>query len=228
MMARTTAKRTSSRPQRSRSTSRAPEAGSREKILEAALHAFASHGFDGAKTRDIAAAAGVNQGLITYHFSSKDSLWHAAVDSIFAQLQRTLGDRVMALQDVPPLARLRATVKHFVRFSAAHPELHRIMVSECTRDTPRMRWLVDHHIRPLFEGSAALIRSAQQEGLAQHVDAALLHYMMIGAATHIFLVAPEYQRLTGTDPSDSAVVEALADAVAEALLGPQPKARKRA
>lgn len=221
-MPRTPAKRTGPRGRSTARTSPRAEAATRDRILDAALHAFASHGFDGAKTRAIAAAAGVNQGLITYHFSSKEALWRAAVEMIFAQLQQSLGDRVVALRDVPPLARLRATVKHFVRFSAAHPELHRIMVQEATRDTPRMRWLVDRHIRPIFEGSAALIRRAQSDGLAQRVDAALLHYMMIGAATHIFLVAPEYERLTGRNPSERAVVEALAEAVASALLGPTP------
>jgi AcrR family transcriptional regulator len=55
----------------------------RERIVQAALDAFATYGFGGASTRQIAALAGENQGLITYHFSTKESLWKAAVDSIF-------------------------------------------------------------------------------------------------------------------------------------------------
>ena len=31
--------------------------------------------------------AGVNQGLITYHFRSKDELWRAAADRIFSLLR---------------------------------------------------------------------------------------------------------------------------------------------
>src|SRR5258705_6888178 len=64
----------------------------RERIVVAALEAFAERGFEGARTRDIAARAKVNQGLITYHFSSKPDLWKAAVDHIFAIVAESLGD----------------------------------------------------------------------------------------------------------------------------------------
>ncbi len=45
---------------------------SRTALLEAALHCFAQRGFDGTSIRDIAAAAGRNSSLISYHFSSKE------------------------------------------------------------------------------------------------------------------------------------------------------------
>jgi AcrR family transcriptional regulator len=58
----------------------------RARIVEAAVEAFSSHGFEGATTRQIAALAGENQGLITYHFANKETLWKAAVDSLFSGL----------------------------------------------------------------------------------------------------------------------------------------------
>src|SRR5262252_1306841 len=85
----------------------------RDRIVAAALAAFAERGFDGARTRDIAARAGVNQGLITYHFSSKEALWKAAADHIFARLGEDFGRRLEALRDVEPVARLRAVARHF-------------------------------------------------------------------------------------------------------------------
>lgn len=47
----------------------------RDKILDEAGLAFAEAGFAGARTRDIAAGAGVNQGLIRYYFGSKEQLF---------------------------------------------------------------------------------------------------------------------------------------------------------
>jgi TetR/AcrR family transcriptional regulator len=47
----------------------------RDLILEAALAAFAEHGFHGANMRDIAGRAGVSQGLVHHHFGSKEALW---------------------------------------------------------------------------------------------------------------------------------------------------------
>ena len=57
-----------------------------EALLDAALHEFAAHGFDGASTRAIATRAGVHQPQINYHFDSKEALWRAAVDHLFARL----------------------------------------------------------------------------------------------------------------------------------------------
>jgi AcrR family transcriptional regulator len=192
---------------------RAQSAPAPERILSAALAAFAERGFDGATTREIAADAGVPQGLVTYHYASKQALWEAAADWVFGTLAAELAAATEALRDVEPAARLRAVMKRFVRFSAAHPELHRFMVHEGSHEGPRLRWLVDRHIRPLFESSTALIREA-----APTVDAAHLHYVLIGAIAHVFAVAPEFTRVTGRDPRAPEMVEAHANAVVDLLV----------
>jgi TetR/AcrR family transcriptional regulator len=184
-----------------------------DRILSAALAAFASRGFDGATTREIASDAGVPQGLVTYHYQSKQALWEAAVDWEFRALSADLAAAAEALRDVDPVTRVRAVLKRFVRFAAAHPELHRFMVHEGSHDGPRLRWLVDRHLRPLFETSTALIRAA-----APGADAAHLHYLVLGAASHLFAVAPEFTLLTGRDPFASEMIEAQASAVVDALI----------
>ena len=192
----------------------------RERIVAAALAVFAECGFNGARTRDIAARAGVNQGLITYHFASKEALWKAAADRIFARLGDEFGRRLEALQDVEPVARLRAVARHFVRFAAAHPELHRFMVEEGKSDGPRLQWLVERYVRPLYEASRDLIEAAQREGALPRTHPVHLHYILLGAATHLFVNAAEVRRLTGQDPMRKDVIEAHADAVISLLLGP--------
>jgi DNA-binding transcriptional regulator YbjK len=67
-----------------------------------ALEAFAERGFHGASTRDIAQRAGTHQGLITYHFRSKDELWRAAADRIFGMLHETLAERLTGLDPARP------------------------------------------------------------------------------------------------------------------------------
>jgi AcrR family transcriptional regulator len=47
---------------------------SREKLLAAALHLFATHGVDRVSVRDIANSAGVNSALVGYYFRGKDGL----------------------------------------------------------------------------------------------------------------------------------------------------------
>jgi TetR/AcrR family transcriptional regulator len=215
------AKRTA--PRRRTATGGPPRpTATRDRIVEAALEAFADSGFDGATTRDIAAAAGVNQGLITYHFAGKEELWKATVEHVFGELRASFA-ALQILQDVDPLTRLRLSIRQFVRFTAAHPELHRLMVQEGKSDGPRQRWLVDRHIKPLFELTVEMIRQAQRDGLLIDIPAPHLHYLFLGAAAHVFVVAPEFRRLTGEDPMKPESVEAHADALIELMMRRSPK-----
>ncbi len=202
-------------------------ADTRERIVAAALRAFAEHGFDGATTRAIADAAGVPQGLIAYHFAGKEALWRAAMDHIFGLLRGSLDARGAALASADAPARLRELLRHFVRFSAAHPELHRLMIQEGKRDAARTRWLVETHVRPLYAFTSTLLRALQREGLAPRLPLVSLYYMLIGAACHMFVVAPECRQLTGVDPHAPSVIEAHADALMTLLLGPAPSAGRR-
>src|SRR3954449_8643582 len=87
--------------------------------LPAALSLFPGRSFDGASTREIAARAGVTQPLLNYHFSSKDDLWQAAVDGLFARLAEALTARAEGLRGVDDLIAAKLLVREFVAFSAA-------------------------------------------------------------------------------------------------------------
>jgi AcrR family transcriptional regulator len=196
-------RRTAATPRR-----RTPTAPAPERILSAALAAFAARGFDGATTREIAAVAGVPQGLVTYHFASKQALWEAAADWVFGELGAELASAADALRDLDPETRLRASMKRFARFAARRPELHRFMTHEGSHDGPRLRWLVERHIRPLYEQSVAAIRAA-----LPGVDAPQFHYALLGAIAHAFSVAPEFALATGRDALSPETVEKHASVV---------------
>jgi AcrR family transcriptional regulator len=66
------------RPRRRRGPRR-DGADTRGAVLEAARARFAAHGYDGTKLRDVAADAGVDVALVSYHFGSKDQLFAAAM-----------------------------------------------------------------------------------------------------------------------------------------------------
>src|SRR5918998_1570320 len=54
-------------------------ADTRGAVLDAARARFAAHGYDGTRLRDVAADAGVDVALVSYHFGSKDGLFAAAL-----------------------------------------------------------------------------------------------------------------------------------------------------
>ncbi len=56
---------------------------SRERILDAAVTIFAQNGFEGARTRDIAALAKVNISTLHYHFQSKDNIYGCVIKKIY-------------------------------------------------------------------------------------------------------------------------------------------------
>ncbi len=197
----------------------APE--TRERILEAALGAFAQKGFDGASTREIAGRAGVQLGLLQYHFGSKQKLWQAAVDRAFGEINRGLDDEMpRALDEEDELARMRAGIRAHVHYTAHHPEFARLMHDEGKRRGPRMRWIVDRHVKPMFARMERTILQLQELGRIP-ADIPPLHFVygLIGAIDTVFHQAEECRRVTGADPSDPAFAEAHARTVEYMLLG---------
>jgi AcrR family transcriptional regulator len=53
----------------------------RQKVLEAARRVFETRGFAGARTQDVAEAAGVSHGSVFVHFRTREALIAAVVDS---------------------------------------------------------------------------------------------------------------------------------------------------
>jgi len=94
------------------------------------------------------------------------------------------------------------------------------MNDEGKRDGPRMRWLADHHVRPLSDALRRLVEAAQARGALPPVPAVSLHYIALGAAGLLFSQAPECLYVTGVDPTAEGFAEAHADALVRILLGP--------
>lgn len=200
-------------------TTRPSATPTRERILSAALDVFADRAFDGASTREIASRAGVTQSLLTYHFSSKEQLWRAAVDSLFGDLREALAARAHGLRGVDELTTTKLLVREFIYFSARHPQLHRIITGEGKADGPRLDWLAEHHTRPLYEATTARFERLAAAGHAPRVPAVHAYYILTGAGPTIFVLGPECRRVTGLDPTDEAVVAGHADAVITLLFG---------
>lgn len=194
-----------------------------ERILRAALQAFSELGFEGATTREIATRAGVPLGLLQYHFGGKPKLWRAAVDRAFARLRGGLEAILADPRARDERARLRRLIRGQVAFVSQNPEFVRLMHDEGKRRGPRMRWMVDRHVKPLYETLLPMIERAQSDGLfPADIPAVHLIYSLIGAIDVIFHQAEECKRVSGVDPADPAAAEAHARAVEWFILGPEP------
>ena len=183
----------------------------RTRILEAALVMFSDHGFNAAATREIAALAGVNQGLITYHFKSKDILWREVANKIFSEARQNMANVMFADSTTDPKTRQRNLIKAYVRFTAARPELFRFMVEEGKHPSQRSQWLVDTHLKPIYQGFLSIF--ADSADLAPH-----RFYAMLGAGSLLFALGPVCDKLTGLNPYANDTIEAHANFVADLLV----------
>ena len=192
-----------------------------ERILEAALETFSLKGFEGAKTRDIAGRAKVTLGLLQYHFGTKDQLWKAAVERAFADMKEGLDGVIANPGGLDDRELLRSVVRGHVQFVARNTAFIRIMHDEGKQRGPRMRWLADRYVRPLYERVTPLIERAQASGLLlAGIDPAHFVYALIGAGGMIFHQAEECRRVTGVDPIEPGAVEAHCAVLESLFLGP--------
>ncbi|MAZ04556.1 MAG: TetR family transcriptional regulator, partial [Sneathiella sp.] len=59
----------------------------RKQILDAATAEFANKGIEGARTDEIARAAGVSKRMLFHYFNSKDGLFQAVLEKIYLDIR---------------------------------------------------------------------------------------------------------------------------------------------
>jgi TetR/AcrR family transcriptional regulator len=190
---------------------------SRERILDASLVEFAKHGYEGATTASVARRIGVTQPLIHYHFGSKEALWRAAVELAFSQMAGLLEDMGEESHSSDPRQRMREIVRRFVRFSAKHPEVSRLIIAESAVPGPRLEWMTEKHLRPLIRRVEQTFRAGRDAGIVKDLSLESLIFVFLGALPHFFDGAPLIGLLWGIDPADEEHVEKYADTLIEVL-----------
>ena len=184
-----------------------------QKLLDAALDAFSESGFKGTSTRDIADRAGVHHPLITYHFKNKDRLWRAATDRIFREFNISLVKAMAEVEDADPKARAKAFVRTYVRYSRSQPALHKIILQEAGQQSDRLDWLVEHHLRPLFQEVNKGIVELQALGIAPPGNPALLFNMIRVSAGGLIALKQELRGTSGIDLDDDVEIDELSELI---------------
>ncbi|WP_341957695.1 CerR family C-terminal domain-containing protein [Pseudomonas sp. RC10] len=72
----------------------------RARLIEAAVAVFGERGYDGASTRDIATAAGLNSPALQYYFDGKEGVYLACVEHLITLLWGKMGAPVEAAETV--------------------------------------------------------------------------------------------------------------------------------
>jgi TetR/AcrR family transcriptional regulator len=183
-------------------------------LLDTAIEVFSRQGYDAVSVRSIEEQAGVNRGLVAYHFKDKAALWRHSVDRLFASMRRSLRKATESVDEEDQLA--EALARAFVRYSAERPALNRLMLQESLQASWRLEYLVERQIKPMLD---ALRRDAPEasDKVWGHGDPHR-YYAFIGAAAFVFSAAEECQLLFGVSPNDEAFIEKHAAMVLRTLL----------
>jgi TetR/AcrR family transcriptional regulator len=180
----------------------------RTRILEAALSEFSAHGLAGARTDQIATAAGVNKALLYYYFESKEKLYLAALEMAAARVRDTT--MAVFLREGSPGERvLRSALNHFDRILAQR-EFQSLMQQEMMRLHKGEESAMIMLVKRVFAPVQAMYQSMVREGIASgeliDVDWMQIHLASLGANVFYFLAAPVWRMVLPYDPFDPAAL----------------------
>lgn len=195
----------------------------RDEILAAAIRCFASRGFEGTATREIAREAGAKQPLIFYHFGSKADLYLAAVLDQLDQLRAGLQSALAGLTD--DAARLRT----FVQVYYDHFTIHEPGLSVCLREISGLPGDLPERIAEAHHGSATgvlegIIAGGISSGAFRPLDAEGCAFAIIG----ILQAFLRLRRSTRERLGPQTPVQQVLDIYCVGLLTPQAQPNARA
>ena len=135
-------------------------------IIQAAQEVFARSNLQGARTRDIAKAAEVNQATIFEHFESKEALFEEAVVKPLIEAMRGMHERVEVYETAGSPAELAhlaqsSTTRHLQDMKRLFPLLSAALFS----DLELGRRLYREHIAPLIRQRGEVLQPLLKEGL---------------------------------------------------------------
>lgn len=135
-------------------------ARNRDRLLDAAVTAFAERGFHGTSTRDIAAAAGMSPAAVYVHHKSKEELLYLISRTGHEQTLALLREAIAKADE--PAGQLAAAVRAFVAFHAEEHTMARIINYELAalsddhlREIAALRRAITDEVRALVERGVA-------------------------------------------------------------------------
>ncbi len=174
--------------------------GSRAAILRAAGHIFAEKGLEGARTEEIAAAAGVNKALLYYYFKSKDDLYLAILEGHMKDFSER-ASRVLASEGPAGEMVLEYVSTHF-DFMSARPDYPRLVQRfMMARGRPFER-LARKYLLPVGAKFQKVIDRGVRSGELWPSDSSHTAVSLVALTVFYFSAAPILKAASHVDPYD--------------------------
>jgi AcrR family transcriptional regulator len=137
----------------------------RARILDAAKHEFAARGLKDGRIEDVAKRASANRRMIYYYFGSKDALYLAALEGVYAELMDE--ERKIDVDNLDPIDAIteivRLKIEHYVR----RPEFISFLNMENLYGAKHLRHSkrIADFKAPLTDILARVLKRGQRSGL---------------------------------------------------------------
>jgi AcrR family transcriptional regulator len=175
-------------------------------ILDAALRAFATQGYDGVSLRTLNRDLGVSHSLISQRFGTKRELWLAAAEHGFGRMSRHMAD-VFDPTISDPLEQLRLWLQRFLTVSATHPELVGIMNIEGRQDTERLTYLYDHYTGPSMARVKDLLDHLTAAGRIRPIPVRTFYFLVAHGAAAAYTLVDLAEQFDPASPLDDDQVQ---------------------
>jgi len=157
---------------------------SEDEVLENAFDAFATYGYAGVSFRTLARDLGVSHTLLHQKYGSKRALWFAAVDHGFGPFVSALTAEHDTGADA--IERLRSFLKAFALYSAAHPNLQRLINAEASTPSERLDYICDRFIVPVHNHFMPTYRELVADGTLRPVSLGTLFFLITSGSAAMF------------------------------------------
>jgi len=145
---------------------RLTSAGRRASIIAAAKAVFARHGLEGARTQQIARAAGISEALLFRHFPSKTHIYRAVLREVIADQNDTFQHYGIASHSTDGLLEiLRRTITHAMEGrNASNAEGMRMVVGSLAADGGYARLVYRRAMRLTLPDLERALNAARADG----------------------------------------------------------------
>lgn len=173
------------------------EAGTKEKIIDAARAEFAENGFEGARVDRIADRAGVNKAMLYYHFRSKEFLYQDVVTSFFRHVFTQLLARTSEGKTLEEY--LLGVLETHIQAYRQTPDFVRILLRELASPHDELMEMLAGAIRDsqFPEQTARRFKQAMDAGEFRKFDPQQALVSLIMMSLGYLLMAPLADRVWG-------------------------------
>jgi AcrR family transcriptional regulator len=173
-----------------RARGRRTPGATRQALVAAGAALFGEAGYDAVSVEDVAARAGVNKALISYHFGGKRGLYA----EILAHGFREIAARMEAVEAGAPdaAAAVHGLLRVFDSFRREHPEFPGLFMRGVLSTGVEPRVLP--HLASIVAVSRRLAARGEREGAFRRVNPLLFHFGLIGPLVFFASTEPARRR----------------------------------